>query len=147
MNKSDIMKAAELSYEERVEAAAIAIANAAGSIITEFKGQSADFTELRRKQAKAALKAAGIDQLLKAAELLKQVEWQPIESAPFGETGKPETYFLGARQDMCGRINTATCYRNKYGAYEWWGGGLSPTHWMPIQPLPQPPVIIDKEGV
>jgi hypothetical protein len=51
-----------------------------------------------------------------------------------GASGKPETYFIGARQDSVdkNRISVATCYRNEHGAYEWWGGGLSPTHWMPI---------------
>ena len=145
MNKSDIMKAAELSYEERVEAAAIAIANAAGSIITEFKGQSADFTELRRKQAKAALKAAGIDQLLKAAELLKQVEWQPIESAPktgeviilYGQTQHAEFPFVG--QGHWYKVYKKWAWHHYIGDEP-----NQPTHW---QPLPQPPVIIEKEGV
>lgn len=57
--------------------------------------------------------------------------WQPIETAPFGSSDKPETYFIGARRNGL-RISVATCYRNKYGAYEWWGGGMTPTHWMPF---------------
>jgi len=66
------------------------------------------------------------------------MEWQPIETAPMGKSDDSSTYFIGARQDFYGRINTATCYRNKGGAYEWWGGGLSPTHWMPLDKLPEP---------
>ena len=70
------------------------------------------------------------------SELLEtESPWRPIETAPFGESGNPTTYFIGGRR-AGDRINTATCYRNKYGAYEWWGGGLSPTHWMPIPPFP-----------
>lgn len=65
-------------------------------------------------------------------------DWQPIETAPFGKAGDPSSYFIGARQDG-NRINTATCYRNEHGAYEWWGGGMAPSHWMPMPLLPQPP--------
>lgn len=57
--------------------------------------------------------------------------WQPIESAPIGASGKPETYFIGGRVDHR-KVNVATCYKNKHGAYEWWGGGMTPTHWMPF---------------
>lgn len=60
--------------------------------------------------------------------------WQEIETAPMGKSGDPSTYFIGARQDGA-RINVATCYRTGFGAYEWWGGGMSPTHWMPLEPL------------
>lgn len=68
----------------------------------------------------------------------KSMKWEPIETAPLGASGKPETYFIGARRDKSnGRISTATCYRNHHGAYEWWGGGLEPTHWMPIPEWPQ----------
>ena len=62
-------------------------------------------------------------------------QWRPIESAPMGESGDESTYFIGACQDGK-RINTATCYRNKHGAYEWWGGGIRPTHWQLLIPLP-----------
>lgn len=68
---------------------------------------------------------------------LAEREWRPIETAPMGESGKPETYFLGCRSEGK-RLSVATCYRNQHGAYEWWGGGLTPTHW---QPLPPPPSI------
>jgi hypothetical protein len=60
--------------------------------------------------------------------------WQPIETAPLGAHDKPDTYFIGGVQDGK-RINTATCYRNKHRAFEWWGGGIRPTHWMPLLPL------------
>ena len=59
--------------------------------------------------------------------------WQPIEQAPLGESGDSSTYFIGMKKDvLCDRINVATCYRNEHGSYEWWGGGISPTHWMPF---------------
>jgi hypothetical protein len=67
---------------------------------------------------------------------VNEMEWLPIETAPMGESGDVGSYFIGMRLDTGGRQNTATCYRNKHGAFEWWGGGLSPTHWMP---LPTPP--------
>lgn len=72
--------------------------------------------------------------------------WQDISTAPFGESGKEETYFIGGVQDGS-RINTATCYRNKHGAYEWWGGGISPKYWMPLNHLPSAPIqkTADKE--
>ncbi len=57
--------------DEMIEAGGIAIANAAGSMITEFKGQSADFTELRRKQSKACLEAALQTKLTEADKLLE----------------------------------------------------------------------------
>lgn len=83
MNKSDIMKAAELSYEERVEKAARAIFEVNPEEYG-FSGKHYTWEQYRKSfnntseeifdQARAALKAAGIDQLLKSAELLKQVE-------------------------------------------------------------------------
>mgnify|MGYP001762677240 FL=1 len=57
--------------------------------------------------------------------------WKDISTAPYGASGRPSTYFIGARRDG-DRINVATCYRNEHGAYEWWGGGMTPTHWMPL---------------
>jgi len=64
------------------------------------------------------------------------MEWQPIETAPYGRSGDNSSCFIGMRVDMNGRMNTATCYRNEHGAYEWWGGGISPSHWMPLPPAP-----------
>lgn len=86
-------------------------------------------------QFEVCLSIAEIREIVRALEI---GPWQPIETAPMGESGKPETYFIGAALDTLGngRINTATCYRNKSGAYEWWGGGLSPTHWMPLPAIP-----------
>ena len=67
-------------------------------------------------------------------------DWQPIETAPLGASGDPETHFIGAMLDKHpnakGRIITATCYRNKHGVFEFWGGGIIPTHWMPRPKLP-----------
>ncbi len=68
------------------------------------------------------------------AEAVGTLAWRDIDTAPMGESADPSTYFIGARQSG-DRISVATCYRNKHGAYEWWGGGMSPTHWMPLKPL------------
>lgn len=67
------------------------------------------------------------------------LKWQPIKDAPLGEAGDSSSYFIGGRKDINGRINVATCYRNKYGAYEWWGGGTSPTHFMPMPEIKDKP--------
>lgn len=62
--------------------------------------------------------------------------WQPIETAPHGEQKKPETHFIGMRMDGK-RMNVATCYKNKHGTYEWWGGGMSPTYWQHLITAPE----------
>lgn len=103
---------------------------------------------LTRLRSMAGANSGHFECCLRVAEVREIVRaleggpWQPIETAPMGKCGKPETYFIGAAFDTLGngRINTATCYRNMHGAYEWWGGGLTPTHWMPIPPLPAPPL-------
>ena len=65
-----------------------------------------------------------------------QPAWRPIESAPFGERGKPETYILISKQEQ-GTTLVATGYRNQHGAYEWFGGGMRGiTHWMPLPSAP-----------
>lgn len=145
MNKTDIMKAAELSYNERVELAARAIYNLEmNEPITQQEwdwGVGENYRNDAINQAKAALKAAGIDQLLQATELLKQVEWQPIESAPKNKD-------ILVCQGQNGIIRTAHGV-NEYGNWITGSHGamdyiVGVTHW---QPLPQPPVIIEKEGV
>ena len=69
-------------------------------------------------------------------KLAAEREWQPIETAPMGGHDDPSTHFLGGKfwKDNKGRtrVSIATCYRNKHGAYEWFGGGMTPTHWMPL---------------
>lgn len=82
-----------------------------------------------------------MEALIAAAELLKQVEWQPIESAP-----KKEWCLVSAPNIPCAKVYIAM-FSEVNGC--WWQDDLrtqvnSPTHW---QPLPQPPVIIEKEGV
>lgn len=66
-----------------------------------------------------------------SAQVQDVARWQDISTAPIGASGKPETYFIGARKDG-ERVNVATCYRNSHSAFEWWGGGMNPTHWMPF---------------
>ena len=62
-------------------------------------------------------------------------QWRPIETAPLNELDGPAIYFIGGMIAEDGTLHVATCYANKYGAYEWWGGGMKPTHWMPLPDL------------
>ena len=62
-------------------------------------------------------------------------QWRTIDTAPMGAHDDPSSYFLGCRVEGK-RLSVATCYRNQHGAYEWWVGGMTPTHW---RPLPSPP--------
>lgn len=71
-----------------------------------------------------------------SAQMQDAAGWRPIDTAPEGASDRPETYFIGARIDGA-RVSVATCYRNKHGAYEWWGGGIWPTHWMPFPDVKQ----------
>ena len=126
MNKSDIMKAAEEAAEWIKAKPAEGMSWHMGSEIWYLNAPS------REGMA---------EMLCKAAELLKQVEWQPIESAP-----KKEWCLVVAPNIPCAKVYIAM-FSEVNG--HWWQDDLrtqvnSPTHW---QPLPQPPVIIDKEGV
>lgn len=67
------------------------------------------------------------EQLAKAEGRCK---WQPIETAPMGDSLEPETHFIGMKIDRKS-LNVHTCYRNENGAYESWGGGMQPDYWMP----------------
>lgn len=64
-------------------------------------------------------------------------QWRPIRTAPPNELDGPEIFFIGGRAMSDGVMHVATCYANKYGVYEWWGGEMTPTHWMPLPDINQ----------
>ena len=119
MNKSDIIKAAELH-------------------LTHFIDKCMTQEIIHDDEVRGVVE--WIFEHSPAAELLKQVEWQPIESAP-----KKEWCLVTAPNIPHDKVYIAL-FSEVNGC--WWQDDLrtrvnAPTHW---QPLPQPPVIIDKEG-
>ena len=138
MNKLDIMKAAEKAEKWQAREPAI------GDFM-QYKGRIFDYVthrekceEWKREPDIKQLAAA----LIAAAELLKQVEWQDIESAP--KDGVPFLVIdgLNSREPFIAYYDSEGDLRDRYCAT--WVDENSVTHW---QPLPQPPVIIEKEGV
>lgn len=92
----------------------------------------ADDISSKLKQASTRIRA-----LVEENERLKVrvlPELQPIETAPMGEHGNWPTHFIGAAMTIRqgSEWSFARCYRTKDGAFEWWGGGMTPTHWMPL---------------
>lgn len=116
MNKSDIMKAAEEAAME---------------------------LEIRKlhRGAPSAFYIKVLESLIAAAELLQQVEWQPIDSAP-----KDGTNVLLYPNWLVSSYDVALGGFAEWSDY--WDDIVllkrQPTHFMP---LPQPPVIIENEGV
>lgn len=73
-----------------------------------------------------------METILAALRFAKAMQPRPIEEAPEGKNGSPETYILVSKKEQ-GTTLYATGYRNKHGAYEWWGGGMQAlTHFTPL---------------
>jgi len=118
MNKSDIMKAAELAKIKRDNC------------------EYADHSEFELLEA-----------LIAAAELLKYVEWQPIESAP-RDGSYVQMIYYSEHGHSYNELIVSTFYWNEDIWCSWDSECFfEDDYFIGWQPRPQPPVTIEKEGV